>query len=157
MTFASSISRYETPSASGPFTPSIIVPAQFFTRRVESSSPEKRLMIAVLEDAFNCYCKTGKSRRVQELRAEAEAWVASDDKRCLFAFEVICETLDLNADAIREALKRGRSNQHEGLRELFKARGSHKRSSTRRQGKIHPTDRHGKGQPMSKWSSRWAE
>ena len=42
------------------------------------------------------------------LRAEAESWIASTRARSPFSFPVVCETLGLEADAVRNALRRMR-------------------------------------------------
>jgi hypothetical protein len=66
----------------------------------------KALMLAVLEDAIRSYLST-------ELRArsEAEGWVSSRQRRSVFSFIVVCETLGLEPKAVRAALRRLRVQQ----------------------------------------------
>lgn len=65
-------------------------------------------MLAVLEDAVDCYQKHAHSTelRGQQLFEEAVAWVESDDRSWLFSFENICDTLEINADYVRRGLRR---------------------------------------------------
>src|SRR2546427_7831421 len=68
---------------------------------------ERRLMVAVLEDAVDCY-RAGRRARDPATRllfAETSAWLASTDRRAIFSFESICDTLDLDADYVRRRLR----------------------------------------------------
>jgi hypothetical protein len=60
----------------------------------------KALLLAVLEDGIRTYCG-----RPGPLRTEAQSWVRSN-RRGAFSFTVICETLGLEPDAVRQALAR---------------------------------------------------
>ena len=66
----------------------------------------KALMLAVLENGFRSYF----SPKIR-IRAEAERWVRSPQGRSPFSFTVVCETLGLEPDAVRSALRRLRANQ----------------------------------------------
>jgi hypothetical protein len=71
-------------------------------------SSEYRLLLAVLQDAVACwfrYCRF-RNTREQRLFQEIHSWFWEKDQRWLYAFESICEYLDLNADAIRRGLLR---------------------------------------------------
>jgi hypothetical protein len=87
----------------------IIVPSQFFDRvRAErSSQPEKRLMLAVMEDAITTFQKSvhGATRRQRRLLKETEEWVGSNDTSWPFSFENICSALDIEADYLRSGLR----------------------------------------------------
>jgi hypothetical protein len=61
---------------------------------------ELRLMAAVLEDAINILRKRPRSRAGREARE----WLASRDTSWPFAYERICEALDLEADRIRREM-----------------------------------------------------
>lgn len=68
--------------------------------------PERSLMMAVLEDAIDCIdrCRLatyGPPRRVFE---EERRWFLDEDARWPYSFASICETLDLDANAVRESL-----------------------------------------------------
>lgn len=61
----------------------------------------KALMVAVLENGIACYLST-----TPRLRAEAEYWIGTRTDRSPFSFAVVCETLALEPDAVRTALRR---------------------------------------------------
>jgi hypothetical protein len=64
----------------------------------------KALMLAVLENGISCYLSAAP-----RLRAEAEYWIGKSTDRSPFSFAVVCETLALEPDAVRSALRRLRS------------------------------------------------
>jgi hypothetical protein len=66
----------------------------------------KALMLAILEDAIRSYLSPAG-----RLRTEAEFWVCSSRQRSPFSFTVVCETLGLEPDAVRAALKRLRESR----------------------------------------------
>jgi hypothetical protein len=88
----------------------IIVPSQFFDRiRAErSSQPEKRLMLAVMEDAITTFQKSvqGATRRQRRLLKETEEWIGSTDTSWPFSFENICVALDIESEYMRSGLRR---------------------------------------------------
>ena len=63
-------------------------------------------MLAVLENGLRSYF----SPKVR-IRAEAERWVRTPQGRSPFSFTVVCETLGLEPEAVRIALRRLRANQ----------------------------------------------
>jgi hypothetical protein len=70
-------------------------------------APERRLMIAVLEDAINCVTKyrfatDGRGRRLLD---EEQQWLLSDETHWPYSFECICDVLDLDAHAVRQGLR----------------------------------------------------
>ena len=103
--------KLEEPRAGGPgLEPETILPVQFFDRvEIDASlQPEKRLMLAVLEDGvgtFQKYCGAS-SRRARRLFMEAEEWFASDDVEWPFAFGSICQALGLEPEYLRRGLRR---------------------------------------------------
>jgi hypothetical protein len=62
-------------------------------------SPERRLMLAILEDAM--LIARSAAARSTRLARETEAWSNDDDRTWLFAFRNVCDALDLDADAVR--------------------------------------------------------
>lgn len=93
--------------------PDAILPAQFFQtlRSKGQSDGERRLMIAVLEDAVNCFMKQvhATDPKARQLFADAEAWIAAEDRNWFFSFENVCDTLDLNPEYLREGLFKWRA------------------------------------------------
>lgn len=68
--------------------------------------PEKKLMLAVLQDAIDCFRKNVFSNREKknELFQEAEAWILDDDVSYLFSFRNICELFDIDPAYLRKGL-----------------------------------------------------
>jgi hypothetical protein len=59
------------------------------------------LMLAVLEEGVRSYLSSNAV-----VRAEAEAWVASNTRKWPFAFAAICDALGFDVDAARLGLER---------------------------------------------------
>jgi hypothetical protein len=101
-----------TSSVSSLFEPDILAGHQFLRvfREKGSLGPEERLMFAVLSDAVECFQRYlgAKGRRCQRLFNEAEAWIKSQDARCPYSFENICEVLNINPEYLRVGLMRWR-------------------------------------------------
>ena len=94
------------------FEPDVLLPAQFFAafRRAGGLERERLLMLAVLEDAIDCYQKFAHARdpRGTQMFDEAREWVSSNDRSWLFSFENICDTLEINPDYVRRGLREWR-------------------------------------------------
>lgn len=95
---------------SGPFAPDTMLPEQFFwalKHKVELDS-ERRLMMAILEDAVNCFRKHGRATdpKARQLFLDAEEWIASTDASWLFSFENVCATLGFDAEYLRRGLRK---------------------------------------------------
>ena len=86
--------------------PDIILPSQHFGPR-RKQAPEQRLMIAVLHDALDCLAKSRSAtdNRGKRLFRETTQWFLSPDADWPYAFECICEVLDLDSDAVRQHLR----------------------------------------------------
>lgn len=96
----------------GLFEPDALLPAQFYTafRGGSSVRGEKRLMLAVLEDALDCYQKyaVALDGHGQQLFDEARTWITAKDRCWFFSYENICETLEINPDYLRQGLENWR-------------------------------------------------
>jgi len=77
-------------------------------RRKTHLEPEKRLMLAVLEDAIACFQKYIHARdgKGQTLFRDAADWIQEQDADRLFSFENICEMLGFNPRYVRDGLMR---------------------------------------------------
>jgi hypothetical protein len=84
----------------------VILPAQFFGALADPRcEPEKRLMVAVLEEAISSLLNGQHGRDDRRAHArEAERWFASDERRAPFAFGTICDILELDSGRVRQAL-----------------------------------------------------
>lgn len=97
----------------GSLQPDAILPTQFFQslRTKGRSDGERRLMIAVLEDAVNCFMKQlhATDPKGRQLFQDAEAWIAAEDRTWFFSFANVCETLELDPEYLREGLFKWRA------------------------------------------------
>ena len=92
------------------FGPDTLVPAQYFDRVGGDAAfqPEKRLMLAVLEEAiatFQRHAVIG-TKRSERLVEEVEEWVAGIGGDWPFSFDNICAALDLDAEYLRAGMAR---------------------------------------------------
>jgi hypothetical protein len=76
---------------------------------------EERLMLAVLEEAVQCFQEYVLSTRPREKRLfqEAEEWFLNKESDYIFSFDYICETLRLHPDHIRQGLMTWRDAKRE--------------------------------------------
>jgi hypothetical protein len=92
------------------FQPDTLVSEQYFDdlRRRTVLEPERRLVLAVLEDAISCYQHYFFSRNPihQRLFEEAKEWILSADDSWVFSFESVCDALEVNAAYLRQGLLR---------------------------------------------------
>jgi hypothetical protein len=89
-------------------SPDLTLPEQYFERQRmdDGMGAEKSLMYAVLKDGIRCFYKhVGATRRkYRKMSAEAEEWLMEDTFDYPFSFRVICDTLGIDADALRTRL-----------------------------------------------------
>jgi hypothetical protein len=107
---------YGTP----PFEPDILLPAQLGSASCRNRvlHGERLLMLAVLEDAVECYrthrrALTPYARRLFE---ETRKWLDSTDRSALFSFETICDALEIHPDYIRRRVRDWRGPARPGRR-----------------------------------------
>jgi hypothetical protein len=102
------------------FQPDTLLPSQFFdrVRRRSEHDGERRLMIAVLEDAVDVYRKQAAARegRGQQLFRDAEEWIEEPDRTWLFSFQNICDVLDIDSDYLRRGLREWKARAQAGRR-----------------------------------------
>ena len=92
------------------FQPDTLFPAQYFdtVRRKANSEPEKKLMLAILEDAIDCFQKYifARDGRGKGIFREAEDWILEENSDRLFSFETVCDALGFNPSYVRQGLLR---------------------------------------------------
>lgn len=90
------------------FQPDTLLSDQYFAnfRRKIPMEPEKRLMLAVLEDGVNCFQKNlfARSGKGKKLFEETEAWILEEGSDWIFSFENTCEILGFNPQYLRQGL-----------------------------------------------------
>jgi hypothetical protein len=96
----------------GLFEPDALLPAQFYAafRGGSAVRGERRLMLAVLQDALDCYQKYAFSKEGhgRQLFNDADEWISCEDRNWYFSFENICETLEINPEYLRRGMRRWR-------------------------------------------------
>lgn len=92
------------------FQPDTLLPAQYFdtVRRQDHLEPEKKFMLAILEDAVACFQKYifAHDARGKTIFAEAEQWIMEENGDWIFSFENVCDALGLNPSYVRQGLLR---------------------------------------------------
>ena len=90
-------------------------PAQFLETltRKDSLEPEKRLMLAVLEDGVHCFKKYlfARDRKGRALFREIEEWMLDEESDWIFSFNNICESLELDPQYVRRGLMRWKEKE----------------------------------------------
>jgi len=90
------------------FQSDILASAQFLStyKRRSHLNPERTLMLAILHDAVVCFqdYTTACDKRKRALFLEAEDWILDKDRKYLFSFVNVCESLGFDADYLRQGL-----------------------------------------------------
>ena len=98
------------------FQPDTLLSAQYFDnmRRRTLLEPEKRLMLAILEDAVNCFQEniSAESGKRKILFNDVEQWIRADGSDWVFSFDHICEALGFTPAYVRQGLLRWREKNH---------------------------------------------
>ena len=91
------------------FQPDTLLPEQYLDtfRRKLHLEPEKKLMLAILEDAIACFQKYVFARdgKGKTLFREAETWVEEKGGESVFAFDSVCETLGFDPAYLRRGVR----------------------------------------------------
>jgi GNAT superfamily N-acetyltransferase len=90
------------------FQPDTLLPEQYLDtfRRKVHLEPEKKLLLAILEDAIACYQKYifARDGKGKALFREAESWVGEKGNEAVFAFDSVCEMLGFDPEYLRRGL-----------------------------------------------------
>src|SRR5262245_7384555 len=89
-------------------------PLQFLdaNKRHTHHEPEKKLMLALLNDAIFCFQHYfgARKRSAKKLFIAAEKWIFQTRNDDLFSFESVCEHLGINPGYLRKGLRRWKMN-----------------------------------------------
>jgi hypothetical protein len=93
------------------FEPDVLASNQFdaILKSPQVPDPERRLMVAVLEDAVSCLSKDPRrcARQQRKSFEEAHSWInANDTDGWVFSFTNVCETLGIDPSYLRRGLNR---------------------------------------------------
>lgn len=104
------------------FQPDTLLSTQYFDnlRRKTLLEPEKRLMLAVLEDAIHSFQDNLFAEAVgkKTLFDEVEQWILERDGDWIFSFDNVCEALGFTPDYVRQGLLRWEEKQKSKRSEL---------------------------------------
>ncbi|MBI2361424.1 MAG: hypothetical protein HYV04_21365 [Deltaproteobacteria bacterium] len=91
----------------GVFEPDVLLPPEFWAVYSGKTNlqPEKRLMLAVLEDAIACIQKQARSPQAPSFR-EAVNWFLEENNEWVFSFDNICAILGISSNHLRDGLMR---------------------------------------------------
>jgi hypothetical protein len=101
----------QPPVSTSSVTEEVVMPEQFFPPADRSNlawTPERRLLLAVLEDAVVMFLRyrNDQTTRGKRLFRETLEWFTSPDRASLCAFISICDQLNLDAEYLRRGLWR---------------------------------------------------
>ncbi|MGH7766159.1 MAG: hypothetical protein ACREQP_01785 [Candidatus Binatia bacterium] len=87
------------------------LPAQYWdtVARKDQLEPEKKLLLAVLENAIRTYRQYVFTQ--SRLLHEVESWLFAEEKDHPFSFDTICDSLGLNAECVRRGILRSQSKR----------------------------------------------
>jgi hypothetical protein len=99
--------------------PDTLLPSQYFAilKRKGAHEPERRLVVAVLEDAVDCFQKHihARDEKARQLFVDAEEWISSEDRSWPFSFENVCDLLQINPQYLRRGLMAWKDRQLQEL------------------------------------------
>jgi hypothetical protein len=116
------------------FEPDAILPAQFYAmfKCSQYKEPERRLMVAVLEDAVSCLSMNPRDCNLRQRKQyeEAKQWVsAEEESEWIFSFRNICEVLGMDPSYLRRGLTRGTPGSRVLSRNVMTSARRHPRAS----------------------------
>jgi len=90
------------------FEPDILLPIQYFAalKRKRFSCGEHRLLVAIMQDAIECFQKHLHARdsKRRQLYLEAEAWINAENDEGTFSFDNVCDLLGMSPEYLRQGL-----------------------------------------------------
>jgi hypothetical protein len=120
------------------FQPDSLATTQFedTMHRATPLEPEKKLLLAVLEDAVICFQDNffAREKKKRQLFEETEQWIFTERSDRLFAFESLCHSLNLNPHYIRHGLRQWQESRVKRQTRLPFNASSGKKSTTMKVG-----------------------
>ncbi len=97
------------------FEPDVLLPVQYFAqlKRKKYKSGEHRLVVAIMQDAVECFQKHIHARdsKRRQLYVDSEVWISEDDDRSVFSFNNVCALLSIDCEYARKGLLDWRDGQ----------------------------------------------
>src|SRR5262245_60317480 len=96
------------------FEPDTLLPTQFYAmfKNSQYREPERRLMVAILEDAVSCLSADQRRCNLKQRKQyeEAKSWITADEEsEWIFSFKNIWDVLGMNPGYLRHGLIRHRT------------------------------------------------
>mgnify|MGYP000157663626 CR=1 FL=1 len=84
----------------------VLLPSQWCAPATGVSEPDRRLRLAVLENAISYFQRYvhATDRRGRMLHEDALDWLSESDRSDFFSFENVCDALGLDPDYLRTGL-----------------------------------------------------
>lgn len=105
------------------FEPDTLLPVQYFAalQRKKFPAGEHRLLIALIQDAIECFQKHlhASDAKRRQLFLDAENWIGADDDFGVFSFNNVCMLLGMNPVYLRQGLLAWRDGQRNGRRTRY--------------------------------------
>ena len=124
------------------FEPDCLLPTQFFEALKRKNLPtgEHRLLLALVQDAIDCFQKHIHSPdpKRRQLFLDAESWIGSDDDYEAYSFNNVCETLGMSPAYMRRGLLRWRDVEQYNRASRRTAAQRSKRAGVRIQSLLSP-------------------
>jgi hypothetical protein len=90
------------------FVPDILTPGQYYdSKRPDNGDvPVKRLMIAVLQDAFRCFQVGAHAKSGSKVQSfyEVQEWLFGESREGPFSFQSVCDVLGIAPEYLRKGL-----------------------------------------------------
>ena len=91
------------------FQPDTLLPEQYldtFRRKIQLE-PEKKLMLAILEDGIACFQKHlfARDGKGKALFRDSETWIEEKNSEAVFSFDSVCECIGLDPDYLRRGMR----------------------------------------------------
>jgi hypothetical protein len=130
------LSSFATQDVGKLFEPDAILPAQFYAmfKCSQYKEPERRLMVAVLEDAVSCLSMNPRECNLRQRRQyeEAKQWVTvEEESEWIFSFRNICEVLGMDPSYLRRGLIRQITSNRSRRSSIVGAAGRHQLGNPR--------------------------
>jgi len=97
------------------FQPDTLLSDQYYAAFLRKTplEPERKLMLAVLEDAIACFQNFifARDKKGKLTFRETKEWIFKEHSDRLFSFENICEVLGFDPDYIRQGLMRWKEKE----------------------------------------------
>ena len=120
------------------FQPDTILPLQYFERMRRNAFllGERKLLLAVLEDAVGCFQKYSfaHDKKGRARFKDAELWIMEESDDGVFSFNAVCELLEIDPDYLRRGLLKWKEKQRSSRYLSVTVKGRQKNNTSETKG-----------------------